>query len=105
MKLLILLFMIVGCSETVPYKIGTYVEHIQSNCIGTVAHYSEYTDTYLLSDYLCRVELDDETKLIKKSIQEVHHKLLGLIGVLITDTKLEQYKKDLYLIIKANQTE
>lgn len=105
--ILIVLLIILGtsCETKKPYKIGSYVKHIQSNCVGIVDFFDEYSDTYLVYDYVCRVIENDKVEVLKKSVIEVHHDLLEPTGLLKDDNTIKQYIKDLYKIIKAKQNE
>ena len=96
MRLLLLLGLLLSCEKKPEFKAGLYVKHIQSNCIGKIDMVLEYSETALIQDYICRVELEGESRLLKETMLTVSYDLL----VRADSKSIQDYKNSLAVFAK-----
>ena len=99
MKYLIALLLLVGCkSEFKPkFKEGTYVKHVQSDCIGVIAmtyHHGNNKGNVVVEDYICEIKHED-FKYTKKLMFDTHEENLIYAG----NKTVEEYNQALFLFM------
>jgi len=62
----------ISCESEPKFKVGTYVTHIQSECIGIVELAYKSKPEVLLGDYICKIEPVSGSTVMKKDSAHFH---------------------------------
>ena len=62
----------ISCESEPKFKVGMYVTHIQSECVGIVELAYKSKPEVLLGDYICKIESDSGDTVIKGDLMYFH---------------------------------